>query len=113
MRKTIVAVTLALAAAQAHANTYQAANAKYRDADFVFVMVPSEFFGQAADAQGRQFNAMRTCAKAAKLKGDVVIVASDKGRLRYYADARWTKFLQPLDWAWLMPKLKQQLACKA
>jgi type IV secretory pathway protease TraF len=103
----------ALGAAQgAAAATYTVAQSKFREADMVFVMVPSDFFGLAAEAKGRLFNAIRACARTARLPGDVVLVASDRGRLRTYADARFSKFLQPLDWTWLRPRLKQKLTCR-
>ena len=100
------------AAQEAAATTYTVAQSKFREADMVFVVVPSDFFGLAADAKGRRFDAIRACAKSARLPGDVVLVASDRGRLRTYADERFTRFLQPLDWTWLRPRLKQKLSCR-
>ena len=113
MKRTIPAFALALAfaASGTQAATYKAAHAKYREADFLFVVVGSEFFGQAEAAKERQLGAMRACAQKARLDGDVVIVASDKGRLRTYSDAKWTKFLQPLDWKWVNARVNKKLTC--
>jgi hypothetical protein len=111
MKTITCAALLALAAPAAHAATYKAAHAKYREADFLFVIVNNEFFGQPADAKDRQLNAMRACARKAKLDGDVVIAASDKGRLRTYSDPKWTKFIQPLDWKWVNARVNNKLTC--
>jgi hypothetical protein len=111
MKTIICAVALSIAAPMASAATYKAAHAKYREADFLFVIVNSEFFGQATDAKDRQLNAMRACARKAKLDGDVVIAANDRGRLRTYSDPKWTKFLQPLEWKWVNARVNNKLTC--
>ncbi len=111
MKKTILAACCAAAALDAAGATFQAAQAKYREADMVFVIVGNEFFSQSADRKGREFAALKACARTAKLAGDLVVVTNSRGKILYYADAKWTKFLQPLEWRWVKERATAKLTC--
>ncbi len=108
--KLILAACLATAI-DAAAATFQAAPAKYRDADMVFVIVGNDFFSQSSERRNRQFASLRACAKAANLDGDVVVVTNMRGKIQYFADARYTQFLKPLEWRWVKDRATQKLAC--
>lgn len=98
-------------AVDAGAAAYQAADAKFREADMVFVIVGNEFFSQPAERRNRQFASLRACAKAANLAGDVVVVTNMRGKIQYFADARYTQFLKPLEWRWVKERATKQLTC--
>jgi hypothetical protein len=108
---TLLAAVAATLAVDAGAATFQAAQAKYREADMVFVIVGNEFFSQPADKRSRQFAALRSCAKQAQLAGDLVVVTNLRGKIQYYADSKYTRFLQPLEWRWVKERANQKLAC--
>ncbi len=108
--RLILAACIAIAS-DAVAATYQAAHAKFREADMVFIIVGNEFFSQPAERKNRQFASLRACAKAANLAGDVVVVTNMRGKIQYFADARYTQFLKPLEWRWVKERATRQLAC--
>ena len=111
MKKTMLAALAATLALDAGAATFQAAEAKYREADMVFVIVGNEFFSQPAEQRGRQFATLKSCAKAAKLTGDLVVVTNMRGKVQYHADSKYTRFLQPLEWRWVKERANQKLNC--
>ncbi len=111
MKKAMLAACCTVAALDAGAATFQAAQAKYREADMVFVIVGNEFFSQSADRRSREFAALKACAKAANLAGDLVVVTNLRGKVQYHADAQWSKFLKPLEWRWVKDRATAKLSC--
>ncbi|MBP8286408.1 MAG: hypothetical protein KAX57_06165 [Rhodoferax sp.] len=111
---TFLAATCLLFGALANAAqtvTYRIAHTRQQDTNMVFVVTNSSFFNADNNAKERMWTAMRSCAKSARLAGDVVMVASVNGGFRFYGPKGWISYLSNLDMAWVNARLNKKLTC--
>ena len=114
MKSTIIAlacVLFSMFAEAAQTMTYKIAHTRQQDLNMVFVVTSSSFFNADSNAKERMWTAMRTCAKAANLAGDVVMVANVNGSFRSYGPKSWANYLKNLDMAWVNARLNKKLTC--
>jgi hypothetical protein len=91
--------------------TYKIAHTRQQDTNMVFVVTSSSFFNADSSAKERMWTAMRTCAKAANLAGDVVMVANVNGGFKSYGPKNWINYLKNLDMNWVNARLNKKLTC--
>lgn len=117
MKSAIIASLAAsclLVSANSHAAqtvTYRIAHTRQQDTNMVFVVTNSSFFSADNNAKERMWTAMRSCAKSARLAGDVVMVANVNGGFRFYGPKGWISYLKNLDMAWVNARLNKKLTC--
>ena len=114
MKAPLVAIAcllFSMFADAAQTMTYKIAHTRQQDTNMVFVVTGSGFFNADSNAKERMWTAMRTCAKAANLAGDVVMVANINGGFKFYGPKSWANYLKNLDMTWVNARLNKKLTC--
>ncbi len=91
--------------------TYKIAHTKQKDVNMVVVVTGNGFFNADSNAKERMWTAMRSCAKAANLAGEVVMVANVNGGFKFYGPKSWMNYLKTIDMTWVNARLNKKLTC--
>jgi len=91
---------------------YQVAHTRWKEHDFVFVKVAPSYFDASPDQQQRWFTDVRACAREARLKGSVMLVAHARGKFRFYGSKELHDIVRNLDMGWVNAHLNKTLDCE-
>jgi hypothetical protein len=100
-----------VSASAAQTVTYKIAHTRQKDVNMVVVVTGGSFFNADSNAKERMWTAMRSCAKAANLAGEVVMVANVNGGFKFYGPKSWMNYLKTIDMTWVNARLNKNLTC--
>jgi hypothetical protein len=90
---------------------FQVAHVKEQGIDLIIVLIDPSFKHKSAQDQDRIVAELQACANAANLRGTVVPVWDDGGRLAFRTLPQWHPFFKSVNFQWFAANAKLELSC--